>query len=73
MRSGIVLGMERALGAGRVALIKSLIYARKKECTYGAGLPNSAEIVSWYMQYAFLFGISSLLLVIFYLSIELIM
>jgi len=25
------LGKESALGAGRVALIKSLIYARKKE------------------------------------------
>jgi len=42
----VVLGKERALGAGRVALIKSLISARKKECTYGAGLPNSAESVS---------------------------
>jgi len=31
MRCGIVLGNERALGEGRVALIKSLIYARKKE------------------------------------------
>jgi hypothetical protein len=31
MRCGIVLGKERALEAGRVALIKSLIYARKKE------------------------------------------
>jgi len=31
MRPGIVLGKERASGAGRVALIKSLIYARKKE------------------------------------------
>jgi len=31
MRHGIVLGKERALGAGRVALIKSLIYARKKK------------------------------------------
>jgi len=31
MRRGIVLGKERALGAGRVVLIKSLIYARKKE------------------------------------------
>jgi len=34
MRCGIVLGKERALGAWRwsrrVALIKSLIYARKK-------------------------------------------
>ncbi len=33
---------ESALGAGRVALIKSLIYARKKERAYGAGLPNLA-------------------------------
>jgi hypothetical protein len=33
MRHGIVLGKERALGARRVALIKSLIYARKKEHT----------------------------------------
>ncbi len=31
MRRGFVLGNERALGAGRVALIKSLMYARKKE------------------------------------------
>jgi len=31
MRRGIVLGNEKALRAGRVALIKSLIYARKKE------------------------------------------
>jgi len=31
MRCGIVLENERALGAGRVALIKSLIYTRKKE------------------------------------------
>jgi len=30
MRCGIVLGNERALVVGRVALIKSLIYARKK-------------------------------------------
>ncbi len=30
MRCGIVLGKERALEAGRVALIKYLIYARKK-------------------------------------------
>ncbi len=30
MRPDIVLGKERALGAGRVVLIKSLIYARKK-------------------------------------------
>jgi len=44
------LGKESALGAGegveRVGLIKSLIYARKKECAYGARLPNSAENVS---------------------------
>jgi len=33
MICGIVLGKESALEAGRVALIKSLIYARKKECT----------------------------------------
>ncbi len=46
MRRGIVLGNERARGAGRMALIKSIIYARKKECAYGAGLPNSAESVS---------------------------
>jgi len=46
MRRSIVLGKESALGAGRVALIKSLIYARKKECAKGAGLPNSAENVS---------------------------
>ncbi len=32
MRRGIVLGNKRALEAGRVALIKSLIYARKKDC-----------------------------------------
>jgi len=31
MRRGIVLGKERPLEAGRVVLIKSLIYARKKE------------------------------------------
>jgi len=31
MRSSIVLEKERALGAGRVVLIKSLIYTRKKE------------------------------------------
>jgi hypothetical protein len=35
MRQGIVFGKESALGTGggveRVALIKSLIYARKKE------------------------------------------
>jgi len=31
MRRGIVLEKDRALGTGRVALIKSLIYARKKE------------------------------------------
>jgi len=31
MRHGIVLGKERAIGAERVALIKSLIYPRKKE------------------------------------------
>jgi len=31
MRHGIILGKERALGVGRFALIKSLIYARKKE------------------------------------------
>ncbi len=47
MRRGIVLGKESALGAGggveRVALIKSLIYTRRKEL---AGLPNSAESVS---------------------------
>jgi len=43
MRCGIVLGNERA---GRVALIKSLIYARKKERALGTGLPNSAESVS---------------------------
>jgi hypothetical protein len=30
MRRGIVLGKERALEEGRVALIKSLIYARNK-------------------------------------------
>jgi len=30
MRRGIVLGKETALEAGKVALIKSLIYARKK-------------------------------------------
>ena len=45
------LGKESALGAGggveRVALIKSLIYARYKECAYGTGLPSSAENVSW--------------------------
>jgi len=46
MRCGNVLGKERALGAGRVVLIKSLIYARKKEHAWGAGLPNSAESVS---------------------------
>jgi len=33
MRRGIILGKERALEVGRVALIKSLIYTRKKECT----------------------------------------
>jgi len=30
MRRKIVLGKERALGAGRIALIKGLINARKK-------------------------------------------
>jgi len=40
------LGKKNALGAGRVVLIKSLIYARKKERALGAGLPNSAESVS---------------------------
>ncbi len=38
------LGKESALGAGRVGLIKSLIYARKKERTQGAGLPDSADM-----------------------------
>jgi len=41
------LGKESALGAWgwsrRVALIKSLIYARKKRRALGAGLPSSAE------------------------------
>ena len=41
------LGKENAVGVGggveRVALIKSLIYKRKKEHAYGAGLPSSAE------------------------------
>ncbi len=44
------LGKENDLGAGgeeeRVVLIKSLIYARKKECAWGTGLPSSAEKVS---------------------------
>jgi len=44
------LGKESALGARggveRVVLIKSLIYARWKEHALGAGLPNSAKIVS---------------------------
>jgi len=31
MGCGIVMGKESALGVGRVALIKSLIYTRKKE------------------------------------------
>jgi len=31
MKRSIVLRNERALEAGRVALIKSLIYSRKKE------------------------------------------
>jgi hypothetical protein len=47
MRRGIVLGKESALGAWgwsrRVALIKSLIYARKKRHAKGAGLPSSVE------------------------------
>jgi len=47
MRCGIVYGKESALGAWgwsrRVALIKSLIYARKKRSALGAGLPSSAE------------------------------
>jgi len=43
MRRGIVMGKESALGAGRVALIKSLIYARKKRRAWCAGLPSSAE------------------------------
>jgi len=47
MRRGIVLGKESALGARgwsrRVALIKSLIYARKKRRPCCAGLPSSAE------------------------------
>jgi len=46
MRHGIFFGKERALGAGRVALIKSLIFTRKKECPWGTMLPNSAELVS---------------------------
>ncbi len=41
------LGKENALGAGggveRVALIKSLIYTRKKDYAQGAALPSSAE------------------------------
>jgi len=32
MRRCNFLGNERTLGAGRVALVKSLIYTRKKEC-----------------------------------------
>ncbi len=44
------LGKESALGTGggveRVVLIKSLIYARKKECAYSTGFPSSAENVS---------------------------
>jgi len=43
-------GKESALGAGggveRDALIKSLIYTRRKEWAYSAGLPSSAENVS---------------------------
>jgi len=35
MRHGIVMGKESALGAWRVALIKSLIYARKKRHALG--------------------------------------
>jgi len=46
MRCDIVLGKESALGAGRATLIKSLIYAGKKERAQGAGFPNSAENVS---------------------------
>jgi len=46
----IVLGKESALGAWgwsrRVALIKSLIYARKKRRAQGAGLPSSAKSLS---------------------------
>ncbi len=41
------LGKKNALGVGggvdKVALIKSLIYARKKRHAEGAGLPSSAE------------------------------
>jgi len=33
-------------GVERVALIKSLIYDRNKECSMGIGLPSSAENVS---------------------------
>jgi len=45
-RRGIVVGKESALGARRVALIKSLIYARKKRRADCAGLPISAESLS---------------------------
>jgi len=48
-RRGIVVGKESALGAWRVALIKSLIYTRKKRHAGGAGLSNSAESLSWYL------------------------
>ncbi len=34
-------------GVEKVALIKSLIYARYKKRSKGAGLPSSAENVSW--------------------------
>jgi len=59
MRRGIVLGKESAIGARgwsrRVALIKSLIYARKKRHAYGTGLPSSAEksqlILSFFLSF----------------------
>ncbi len=37
-------GKGSALLARRVTRIKSLIYARKKECAKGAGLSNSAQM-----------------------------
>jgi len=40
MRLSIVLGKKSALGAERVALIKSLIYARKERTHLGRRVAN---------------------------------
>jgi len=53
MRRCIVLEKESALGAGggveRVALIKSLIYVKRKNALRAQGCQSSAENVSRYL------------------------